>query len=130
MELKLRKLQATDLFTMVKILNKVGIKQIKDAIDLNEINEVRKKLAESGDNNKDNSVTTLGLNIITSVVGVIFENLPSVENDLYAFVGSVAGMKAKDVSTMDIGEFMDLVISIVTKDEFKDFFSRASKLIK
>ena len=48
MELKLRKLQATDLFTMVKILNKVGIRQIKDAIDLNEINEVRKKLAESG----------------------------------------------------------------------------------
>ena len=130
MELKLRKLQATDLFTMVKILNKVGIRQIKDAIDLNEINEVRKKLAESDDNNKDNSVTTLGLNIITSVVGVIFENLPSVENDLYTFVGSVAGMKPKDVSTMDIGEFMDLVIAIVQKDEFKDFFSRASKLIK
>ena len=126
--MELRKLQATDLFTMVKILNKVGIKKIKDAIDLNEINEVRKKLAES--DNKDNSVITLGLNIVTSVVGVIFENLPSVENDLYAFVGSVAGIKAKDVATMDIGEFMDLVISIVQKDEFKDFFNRASKLIK
>ena len=126
--MELRKLQATDLFTMVKILNKVGIKKIKDAIDLNEISEVRKKLAES--DNKDASVTTLGLNIVTSVVGVIFENLPSVENDLYAFVGSVASMKAKDVATMDIGEFMDLVIAIVQKDEFKDFFSRASKLIK
>ena len=64
------------------------------------------------------------------MVGVIFENLPSVENDLYSFVGSVAGIKAKDVATMDIGEFMDLVISIVQKDEFKDFFKRASKLIK
>ena len=126
--MELRKLQATDLFTMVKILNKVGIKKIKDAIDLNEIREVKKKLAES--DNKDASVITLGLNIVTSVVGVIFENLPSVENDLYAFVGSVAGIKAKDVATMDIGEFMDLVISIVQKDEFKDFFNRASKLIK
>ena len=126
--MELRKLQATDLFTMVKILNKVGIKKIKDAIDLNEIREVKKKLAES--DNKDASVITLGLNIVTSVVGVIFENLPSVENDLYSFVGSVAGIKAKDVATMDIGEFMDLVISIVQKDEFKDFFKRASKLIK
>ena len=126
--MELRKLQATDLFTMVKILNKVGIKKIKDAIDLNEIREVKKKLAES--DNKDASVITLGLNIVTSVVGVIFENLPSVENDLYSFVGSVAGIKAKDVATMDIGEFMELVISIVQKDEFKDFFKRASKLIK
>ena len=126
--MELRKLQATDLFTMVKILNKVGIKKIKDAIDLNEIREVKKKLAES--DNKDASVITLGLNIVTSVVGVIFENLPSVENDLYSFVGSVAGIKAKDVATMDIGEFMDLVISIVQKDEFKDFFNRASKFIK
>lgn len=128
--MELRKLQATDLFTMVKILNKVGIKQIKNAIDFDEINEVRKKLAESGNNNTDNSVSTLGLNIITSVVGVIFENLPSVESDLYTFVGSVAGMKPKDVSTMAIGDFMDLVIAIATKDEFKDFFKRASKLIK
>ncbi len=128
MEITLRRLQATDLFTMVKILNKVGIKQIKDAINVDEINEVRKKLAES--DNKDNSIATLGINIVTSVVGVVFENLPYVEDDLYMFVGSVAGMKAKEVSKMDIGDFMDIIVTIVTKDEFKDFFKRASKLIK
>ena len=128
MEITLRRLQATDLFTMVKILNKVGIKQIKDAINVDEINEVRKKLAES--DNKDNSIATLGINIVTSVVGVVFENLPYVEDDLYMFVGSVAGMKAKDVSKMDIGDFMDIIVTITTKDEFKDFFKRASKLIK
>ena len=41
--MNLRKLQATDLFAMVKILNKVGIKQIKNAINFDEINEVKKK---------------------------------------------------------------------------------------
>ena len=70
------------------------------------------------------------MNVMMSILGTVLENLPKVENDVYNFAGNVAGMKAKDVAKMDIGEFMDLVISIVQKDEFKDFFKRASKLIK
>ena len=29
-----------------------------------------------------------------------------------------------------MGEFMDVLIAIIQKDEFKDFFKRAAKLIK
>lgn len=125
--MELRKLQATDLFGMVKILNKIGLKNIKDAIDVNEIKEMRKALTEG---NEAQVMSEIGMNVVMSVVGVIFEHLPSVETDLYNFVGSVANMKAKDVAKMDVGDFMDLLISIAQKEEFKDFFNRASKLIK
>ena len=125
--MELRKLQATDLFGMVKILNKIGLKNIKDAIDVNEIKEMRKGLT---DGNEAQVMSDIGMNVVMSVLGVIFEHLPSVETDLYNFVGSVANMKAKDVAKMDVGDFMDLLISIAQKEEFKDFFNRASKLIK
>ena len=125
--MELRRLQATDLFGMVKILNKIGLKNIKDAIDVNEIKEMRKGLTEG---NEAQVMSEIGMNVVMSVVGVVFEHLPSVETDLYNFVGSVANMKAKDVAKMDVGDFMDLLISIVQKEEFKDFFNRASKLIK
>lgn len=125
--MELRKLQATDLFGMVKILNKIGLKNIKDAIDVNEIKEMRKALTEG---NEAQVMSEIGMNVVMSVVGVVFEHLPSVETDLYNFVGSVANMKAKDVAKMDVGDFMDLLISIAKKEEFKDFFNRASKLIK
>ena len=65
-----------------------------------------------------------------SIATVIVENLPSVENDLYNFMGSVANIKAKDVAKLEIGDFMDLLVTIIQKEEFKDFFKRASKLIK
>lgn len=125
--MELRKLQATDLFSMVKILNGIGLKNFKDVIDTNKIKEMRKSI---NDDNAEQVVSDIGMNVVMSVLGVILENLPSIETDLYNFVGSVANMKARDVAKMDIGDFMDLLISIAQKEEFKDFFKRASKLIK
>ena len=125
--MELRKLQATDLFSMVKILNGLGIKNIKNSIDFNKIKEAQKTVTED---NKEQVWSTVGTDIIMSVVGVIFENLPSVEKDLYTFMGGVANMKANDVAKMDISEFMNLLVSILQKEEFKDFFKQASKLIK
>ena len=125
--MELRRLQATDLFGMVKILNRIGLKNFKDVIDTDKIKEMRKSI---NDDNAEQVVSDIGMNVVMSVLSVILENLPSVETDLYNFIGSIANMKAKDVAKMDIGDFMDLLISIAQKEEFKDFFKRASKLIK
>ena len=131
MEYEMRKLQATDIFSVVKILNGIGLNNIKETINIEELNSIRKRMVE--DNSEDNSekvYSQVGVKVVMSIATVILENLPKVENDLYTFVGSVIGVKAKDVAKMDMGEFMDLLIAIIQKEEFKDFFKRASKLIK
>ena len=125
--MELRKLQASDIFSMVRIINGIGFKTIKDSINVEEINEIRKGIT---DENSDAIASQVGINVVMSILGTVVENLPKVENDVYEFAGNVAGMKAKDVAKMDAGDFLELLISIFTKDEFKDFFSRASKLIK
>ena len=125
--MELRKLQASDIFSMVRIINGIGFKTIKDSINIDEINEIRKGMT---DENSDVIASKVGTNVVMSILGTLIENLPKVENDVYEFAGNVAGMKAKDVAKMEAGDFIELLISIFTKDEFKDFFSRASKLIK
>ena len=127
MEYTMRNLQATDIFSVVKILNGIGLKNVKEAIDFEEINKIRKGMTEE---NADVISSQVGLNVVMSLATVIIENLPKVENDLYNFIGSVIDVKAKDVAKMDMGEFMDGLITIIQKEEFKDFFKRASKLIK
>ena len=127
MEYTMRNLQATDIFSVVKILNGIGLKNVKEAIDFEEINKIRKGMTEE---NADVISSQVGLNVVISLATVIIENLPKVENDLYNFIGSVIDVKAKDVAKMDMGEFMDVLITIIQKEEFKDFFKRASKLIK
>ena len=127
MEYTMRNLQATDIFSVVKILNGIGLKNVKEAIDFEEINKIRKGMTEE---NADVISSQVGLNVVMSLATVIIENLPKVENDLYNFIGSVIDVKAKDVAKMDMGEFMDILITIIQKEEFKDVFKRASKLIK
>lgn len=127
MEFNLRRLQATDLFSMVKIINKVGIDNIKKAINLEEINAVKGKLTGE---NSDKLYGELGVIVLTSVVTVLFERLPLIESDLYSFMGSVANMKAKDVERLEPNDFITLLFAILKKEEFKDFFSRALSLIK
>ena len=127
MEYNMRNLQATDIFSVVKILNGIGLKNIKESIDFEEINKIRKGMTED---NADAVTSQVGVNVVMSIATVILENLPNVESDLYNFIGSVIDMKAKEVAKMDMGEFMDILVSIIQKEEFKDFFKRASKLIK
>ena len=127
MEFELRNLNATDLFSIVRILNGIGLKNVKEAINFEEINNIRKTLT---DDNESIVTSQVGINVVMSIATVIVENLPSVENDLYNFMGSVANIKAKDVAKLEIGDFMDLLVTIIQKEEFKDFFKRASKLIK
>lgn len=127
MEYEMRNLQATDIFSIVKILNGIGLNNVKEVIDFEEINKIRKGMTEE---NADVISSQVGVNVVMSLSTIILENLPKIENDLYKFVGSVIGIKTKDVAKMDMGEFMDVLITIIQKEEFKDFFKRASKLIK
>ena len=126
MEYEMRNLQATDIFSIVKILNGIGLKNIKEAINIEEINKIRQGMTED---NASAITSQVGVNVVMSIATVILENLPKVENDLYNFIGSVIDMKAKDIAKMDMGDFMDVLIAIIQKEEFKDFFKRASKLI-
>ena len=131
MEYEMRSLQASDIFSVVKILNGIGLNNVKEAINIEELNSIRKRITEdNSDDNSDKVYSQVGVKVVMSVATVILENLPKIENDLYTFVGSVIGIKTKDVAKMDMGDFMDLLITIIQKEEFKDFFKRASKLIK
>ena len=87
--MELRKLQASDLFSMVRIINGIGFKTIKDSINIDEINDLRKGMTEE---NADAVTSQVGVSVVMSILGVVIENLPKVENDVYEFCGSVAGI--------------------------------------
>ena len=125
--IKLRNLQASDLFGMVRILKGIGLSRIKSAIDFDKIKEARKNMTEE---NSAEITTQVGTEVILSVIEVIIENLPEVETEIYKFVGGVANMKPADVAKLDASDFVGLLLDIFKKEEFTDFFKRASKLIK
>ena len=123
MDFNLRKLTAKDIFPLSTILSKIGVKEFKDAF-----NNIDMK-AFAGTKDED-LATKVRASVILDIVGIIRSNLAKCEGEIYAFLASVTGMKKAEIAELDFGDFMDLIVAIAKKEEFSDFFKRASTLLR
>lgn len=120
MKYTVRNLCSKDIFPMSKVLSKIGITNIKTAFEGDEI----KKLIKGKD------VESVGMAVTMNIAGMILENLPSCENELYKFLSDLTGTKIEELKEDSLADFAELIIAIVQKEEFKDFFKVVSKLFK
>ena len=138
--IELRELKAKDIMPMVNILQKIGLKQIREMLTPDKIKELMKAMKsdpDQQDNQQDDQKqeekidgrTILGFNMIMEVVGLILDNLPSCEKDIHKFIGSLAGMTPDQVADLPLGEFTDIIVRILKDDGFSDFFKAVSKFL-
>ena len=119
--MELRQLTSKDIFPMSKIISKIGIKEFKDCFGSDDV--------KAATRNKDNvDLTTLGMNIMFDVGGVILTHLPDCEKDLYTFLADLSGASVQDLRNISMAEFMEMIVDLVQKEEFRDFFRVASRL--
>lgn len=116
----LRKLCADDIFPMCSILSKIGFKEIKNAFDIGTI----RRFTE----NKD--VESIGLSVGMDIVSIIIANMEKCKDSLYHFLSGLTGMTKKEIGELDMEVFVELIIDVVKKEEFKVFFKAASRFVK
>lgn len=134
--IELRELKAKDILPMVKILQKIGLKQIREMLTPDKIKELMTAM-KSEDKQEDDQKqeekidgrTILGFNLIMEVVGLVLDNLPACESDIYKFIGSVSSLTPEEVADLPLGEFTDIIVRILKDDGFSDFFKAVSKLV-
>ena len=124
---ELRELQSADIFLLSKIISKIGVKNFKKAFSNDEIREARTKVQE-GDNEK--LIEEVGLTVMVEIVDIIVNNLPDCENELYQFLANVSGLKKEKIQKLGIATFMNMIVDVIKKPEFLDFFKAASRLFK
>jgi hypothetical protein len=118
----MRKLTAKDLFPVCTILKKIGFSKVKSVLD----NEDMKKLMKGG---KDADASQVGMAFIFDVLGIVLENLPLCEKEIFAFCASVLETEQKDVENMSPAQFAKTLKEIITHPDFKDFFKEALSFI-
>lgn len=135
--IELRELKAKDIMPMVNILQKIGLKQIREMMTPDKIKELMTAMkSEDHDQQEEKKTdqidgrTILGFNMIMEVVGLILDNLPSCEKDIHKFIGSLAGMTPEQVADLPLGEFTDIIVRILKDDGFADFFKAVSKFVE
>lgn len=117
MSFELRDLKATDIGIMCKIISGIGIIQFKDSLDV-------KMLAD-----KEKSNMEKGAEIIFGLGDIILSNIPKVQKDINMFLASLAGEKVTVIDNLSLADYAELIITVIQKDDFKDFFERVMKLL-
>ena len=116
----LRKLCADDMFVMFRIISKIGIKDLRKCLAAADV-----KAALSG---KD--VNTVGVAVAFEVAAVLMEHLPDCKKEIYTLLERLSGMKEKELAELDMATFTQMIIDVIRKEEFKDFFTAVSKSFK
>ena len=134
---ELRGLKSCDMFPMFGILSKIGFKDLKNSLTPESIKEMMTAFNGDESDEKDNDekdndakTTFVGFSIMIDIVEIIMKNLPSCEKEIYTFLSNLSGMSVKEIADLDMVTFTEMVIAVVQKDEFKDFFKVVSRLFK
>lgn len=112
----------SDVFLVVKILKKIGITRLKETLTADKITELMNKDTEE-------SSKILGFNLIMEVMGIVFENLELVEDDVYKLFAGLTGKDTEEVRNLPFGTVVEIVKEILGKDNTMDFFQDVSKLV-
>lgn len=115
---ELRQLEAKDVAPMASILSKIGMKEFKNCFTADDL----KGMADDA--------ATVGVAVMFDIAGVILSNYEKAQADIFKFLASLSGMEVKDVEGMALETFAEMIIEVVQKEEFKNFFSVVSKLFK
>jgi hypothetical protein len=126
---ELRDLTADDMFPMIQIISKIGIREFKSCF---ESENVKKLVAEmtSGKASNDELKATVGVTVAFDLASVILSNLANCKDDIYLLLSQLSGMTAKEVAKLPMMTFVEMVIEVIKKKEFADFFQAAVKLFK
>lgn len=114
----LRALEAKDVFIVSKILSQIGLKEFKEAFDM--------KLL-TGD---EKDIEAIGIAVFFDMSQVLFGNLPKCEKDVYFFLSSLSGIDKNEIESLPMNTFIEMVIDVIQKEEFADFFRLVSQLFK
>lgn len=112
----LRPLEADDLFTVMEIINKIGIEDAKKCFMSVEIS---KAIAEKGD---EENVAAIGMKVMIELAGLLVQKLPLCKNEVYHFLSALSGVEEEEISHIKLVPFTKLVMEVFQKAEIKDFF--------
>ncbi len=116
-EYELRPMVASDMGAVCKIITAIGIRQFKECFNMKDLENIDK-----------NSVKSIGIGVFFDIAGIVISNIPKAEREIQAFVASLTGLQMSDIEKMPFAEYGELIVRIVTKDDFRDFFGRVMKL--
>ena len=126
---ELRDLTADDMFPMFQIISKIGIREFKSCFESENVKKLVAEMA-SGEASGDELKATVGVTVAFDLASVILSNLGNCKDDIYLLLAQLSGLSVKDIAKLPMMTFMEMIVDVIKKKEFTDFFQGVVKLFK
>ena len=133
-----RTLGGGDIFPMLHIINKIGIKDFgvlfeNEGIKMLIAKYMKEKLESEGGNEGGNesperSVTYIS--VALDVAAVVFSKMEQIEKEVFQLLSSTSNLSVEQVRKLPIPQFAEMIIDFIKKDEFKDFIKVVSRFLQ
>jgi hypothetical protein len=120
---ELRSLTSDDIFPMFQIISKIGIREFKSCF---ESPDVKAAIAKS----EGTDLNSVGLAVMLDIGWIVLANVPKAKDDIYLLLSQLSGLTKQEIGALPMATFAQMVIDVIRKDEFKDFFQVVSRLFK
>lgn len=107
--MEMRKLLAMDLFPLLNIIAKIGIKDL-----IKKFFEQRAEASKSEDKNLEE----IGQQAIAELTEMLLMNVGRAKNEINTLLADLCGVEKSDVEKLPMDEYMGLLISFFTLPEF------------
>lgn len=125
MEFDIRPLRFKDIAPMARIVSKIGLREFKQVLTPEAIGAFA-ETAEDG----QSVAEAVGAGVLIDAVGIVLENYDKAEDEIAAFLASVAGMKKSEVMELTLADSVALVKAVAAAQGFDDFLKQASALAR
>lgn len=117
---ELRTLKSTDLFAVIKLVKKIGLDNVAKAFESENIVQ----LAKSGDE------AQVGMAVVLDIAQVVIDRLNDCEKEIYDLLAQVSNLSAKEIKDLEMDIFVEMLIDLIQKEDFKRAFTKVVSLFK
>lgn len=122
----LRRLKSKDVFTMFRIITKIGVAEFKDCFNSPAV----KALIKSLESDEGVDISDVGIGFAFELAGIIIPNISKCEHEIYAFLSGLSEIPAPNIAEMDAVIFTEMIMDVLKKEEFGDFMRVVSGQLK
>ena len=84
----------------------------------------------SGESSGDELKATVGVTVLFELASVILSNIGKCKDDIYMLLAQLSGMTTKEIAKLPMQTFMEMIVEVIKKKEFSDFFQGVVKLFR
>lgn len=116
--MEMRKLSATDLFPLLNIMTKIGVKDVIKNF-YKQKNESVKKAKEAKEKNEEIDVEDIGVNVTAELTEFVLGNIGRAKNEINTLLASICNVTRKEIEELTLSEYMKVVMDFLSQEEFK-----------